>query len=67
VRALLTRPAPTEYHCCRRRGWLYIQDDVNEYVFRYNHRNEAAAIFEAVDDRSKKVHSGLGKAQGVRA
>lgn len=32
--------------------------DVNEYVFRYNHRDDAQAMFDAVADRAKRVRSG---------
>lgn len=31
---------------------------MNEYAFRYNHRDEPGAMFSMVADRAKKVRNG---------
>jgi hypothetical protein len=36
----------------------HLQSYVNEYAFRYNHRDDIHAMFEAVADRTKGVRSG---------
>ncbi|MGI8910026.1 MAG: hypothetical protein ACR2JR_05650 [Rubrobacteraceae bacterium] len=36
----------------------HLQSYVNEYAFRYNHRDDAGAMFDAVAARTKRVRSG---------
>ena len=36
----------------------HLQDYVNKYAFRYNHRDDAEAMFSAIANRAKKVRSG---------
>jgi transposase-like protein len=39
-------------------GAGYLQDYVNEYVFRYNHRDDAAHMFRVIEGRVRKVRAG---------
>lgn len=36
----------------------HLQSYVNEYAFRYNHHEDAHAMFDAVPERTKRVRSG---------
>ena len=39
-----------------------LQSNVNEYAFRYNHRDDAQAMFQTAGQRIQRVRSGkLGK------
>ena len=39
-------------------GAGYLQDYVNEYSFRYNHRDDAAPMFRTIAERVKEVRAG---------
>jgi transposase len=53
--SLLKRGIGGVYHSVSAR---HLQDYVNEYAFRYNHRDDPGAMFGAVANRAKKVRSG---------
>src|SRR5215218_1262890 len=53
--SLLKRGISGVYHSVSAK---HLQDYVNEYAFRYNHRDDAQAMFSAVANRAKKVRSG---------
>ncbi len=36
----------------------HLQDYINEYAFRYNHRDDECALFETVGERAKMVQVG---------
>lgn len=53
--SLLKRGIGGVYHSVSAK---HLQDYVNEYAFRYNHRDDPGAMFSAVASRAKKVRSG---------
>ena len=53
--SLLQRSISGVYHSVSAK---YLQDYANEYAFRYNHRDDAQAMFDAVCRRTKRVRSG---------
>lgn len=53
--SLLKRGISGVYHSVSEK---HLQDYVNEYAFRYNHRDDAEAMFSAVSGRTKRVRSG---------
>ena len=54
--SLLKRGISGVYHSVSQK---HLQEDyVNEYAFRYNHRDDPGAMFSAVASRAKKVRSG---------
>ncbi len=53
--SLLKRGISGVYHSVSEK---HLQDYVNEYAFRYNHRDDAGAMFDAVANRAKRVRGG---------
>lgn len=53
--SLLKRDIGGVYHSVSEK---HLQSYVNEYAFRYNHRDDIHAMFEAVAERTKRVRSG---------
>ncbi len=53
--SLLKRGISGVYHSV---SVKHLQDYVNEYAFRYNHRDDAQAMFGAVAERARRVRSG---------
>ena len=39
-------------------GREYLQDYVNEYVFRYNHRDDDSPMFRTIAERVREVRAG---------
>jgi hypothetical protein len=53
--SLLKRGIGGVYHSVSEK---HLQSYVNEYAFRYNHRDDVQAMFDAVAGRAKRVRSG---------
>jgi transposase len=53
--SLLKRGISGVYHSVSEK---HLQRYLNEYAFRYNHRDDERALFETVGERAKKVRAG---------